>query len=210
MTRILLVDDHAVVRRGLKELLGEAIADATFDEAGSAAEALAKARAADWSIVVLDFSLPDRNGLDVLKELRRLRPGLPLLVLSIYPEEQLAVRALRAGASGYVTKRTAAADLVTAVRKVLAGGQYVSPALAERLAVEIRAGAGKAPQETLSDREYQVFRLLALGNTVKKISEDLGVSPQTVSTHRARILEKMGMTTNAELTQYAIRNRLLE
>jgi two-component system, NarL family, invasion response regulator UvrY len=210
MTRVLLVDDHAVVRRGLKEILGEALADAVFEEAGSGAEALAKARTDDWNVVILDFSLPDRNGLDVLKELRQRLPRLPVLVLSMHPEEQFAVRALRAGAAGYVTKKTAAVDLVTAVRKVLSGGRYVSPSLAERLAVEIRSGTEKAPHETLSDREYQVFRLLAMGNTVKQIGETLSVSPQTVSTHRSRILEKMGLATNAELTQYAIQNRLLE
>jgi two-component system, NarL family, invasion response regulator UvrY len=210
MTRILLVDDYAVVRHGLKEILTDSLADGVFDDAASGGEALEKARADEWDVVILDMSLSDRNGLEVLKELRRLRPKLPVLVLSVYPEEQFAVRALRAGAAGYLTKRTAAADIVAAVRKVLAGGRYVSPALAERLAVEVRAGAEKAPHETLSDREYQVFRLLAMGHTVKEIGEKLAVSPQTVSTHRSRILEKMGLTTNAELTQYAIQNRLLE
>lgn len=210
MTRILLVDDHAVVRRGLREILREGVANAVFEEAGSGAEALAQARASDWNIVILDFSLPDKSGLDVLKELRQIRPRLPVLVLSRHPEEQFAVRALRAGAHGYVTKKTAAADLLTAARKVLAGGKYVSPSLAERLAVEIRSDTEKAPHETLSDREYQVFRLLAMGHTVKEIGEMLAVSPQTVSTHRSRILEKMGLATNAELTQYALQNRLLE
>jgi DNA-binding NarL/FixJ family response regulator len=210
MTRILLVDDHAVLRRGLQEILGEAIAEASFGEAGSAAEALAKAGEEDWDAIVLDFSLPDRNGLEVLRQLRRLRSKVPVLVLSMYPEEQLAVQALRAGANGYVTKRTAAADLVTAVRKVLSGGRYVSPSLAEKLAVGIRAGAEKPPHEKLSDREFQVFRLLALGHTVKQIGLELSVSPQTVSTHRSRILEKMGLGSNAELTQYALQNRLLE
>ena len=210
MTRILLAADYAVVRHGLKEILSHAMADAVFGDAASAAEALEKARAGDWDLAILDTSLPDRSGLDVLKELRQVRPKLPILVLSMYPEEQLAVRALRAGANGYVSKKTAEADLLTAVRKVLAGGRYVSPALAERLAGAIQAGSERAPHETLSDLEYQVFRLLAIGHTVKEIGEKLAVSPQTVSTHRSRILEKMGLTTNAELTQYAIQNRLLE
>ncbi len=210
MIRILLVDDHAVVRRGLREILRESIAEAVFGEAESGAGALEEARAGGWDIVVLDVSLPDRGGLEVLKELRQEHPRLPVLMLSMHPEEQFAVRALRAGASGYVAKKTVAEDIVSAVRRVLAGGRYVSPGLAEQLVVEIRAGAEKALHETLSDREYQVFRLLAMGHTVKEIGEMLAVSPQTVSTHRSRILEKMGLTSNAELTQYAIRNRLLE
>ncbi|HEV8577951.1 MAG TPA: response regulator transcription factor [Thermoanaerobaculia bacterium] len=209
MTRILLVDDHTVVRQGLKQILGETAEALDFGDAANGAEALQQARSGEWDLVVLDMSLPDRSGLDVLKELRQIRPRLPVLVLSMHPEEQLAVRALRAGAAGYVTKRTAAADIATAVNRVLAGGRYVSPALAERLAAELRAGDGKAPHETLSDREYQVFRLLAAGHTVKHIGGQLRLSPQTVSTHRSRILEKMGLSTNAELTQYAIQNRLL-
>jgi DNA-binding NarL/FixJ family response regulator len=210
MTRILLVDDHAVVRQGLRQILSESLPEAVFEDAASGGEAVRKTRESDWDAVILDLSLPGAAGLDVLKELLRLRPKLPVLVLSMHPEEQLAVRVLRAGAAGYLTKKTAAADLLRAVRKVLAGGRYLSPALAERLAAEIRSDSQKAPHETLSDREYQVFRLLALGNTVKRISEKLAVSPQTVSTHRSHILDKMGATTNAELTQYAIQNRLLE
>jgi two-component system, NarL family, invasion response regulator UvrY len=210
MIRILLVDDHEVVRRGLKQILEGALAGAVFVDAASGEEAVRKVRAADWDLVLLDVSLPDQSGLEVLKELRRLRQKLPVLVLSMYPEEQFAVRALRAGAAGYLTKKTVAAELLTAVRKVLAGGRYLTQFLAERLAVEIRAGSQPAPHETLSDREYQVFRLLALGNTVKQISEELSVSPQTVSTHRSHILLKMGLTTNAELTQYAIQDHLLE
>jgi two-component system, NarL family, invasion response regulator UvrY len=209
MIRILLVDDHAVVRQGLKQILQIPVTDAVFGDAETAEEALQKARAEEWDLVILDMSLPDKSGLDVLKELRQAHPKLRVLVLSMHPEEQFAVRALRAGASGYVTKKTAA-ELVTAVRKVLAGGKYVSPSLAERLAMEIRADLQKAPHETLSDREFQVFRRLALGHTVKEIGTMLDLSPQTVSTYRSRLLEKMGLTTNAELTQYALRNGLLE
>jgi two-component system invasion response regulator UvrY len=210
MTRILLADDHLVVRQGLKQILEGSLAGAVFADAASGEEAIRHVRTADWDLVILDMSLPDQSGLEVLKEVRRLRPKLPVLVLSMYPEEQFAVRALRAGAAGYLTKKTVAAELLTAVRKVLAGGRYLSQFLAERLAVEIRVDSQRAPHETLSDREYQVFRLLALGNTVKQISEELFLSPQTVSTHRSHILDKMGLTTNAELTQYAIYNHLLE
>ncbi len=209
MTRILLADDHAVVRQGLKQILLESMRDATFGEASSGEEAIEAGRAGGWDIVILDISLPGKSGLEVLKELRQIQPKLPVLVLSMHPEEQFAVRALRAGAAGYVTKRTATMDLARAVRKVLAGGRYVSASLAERLAAEVRADA-RAPHERLSDREYQVFRMLALGKTVKEISEELGLSPQTVSTHRSRILEKMQLATNADLTEYALANRLID
>jgi two-component system, NarL family, invasion response regulator UvrY len=209
MTRILLADDHDVVRQGLKQILMESIPNLTFGEAPSGKEALRRARSEPWDVVLLDISLPDRSGLDVLKELRREYPALPVLVLSMHPEEQFAVRVLRAGAAGYVTKRTATKDLTAAVKKVLGGGKYVSADLAERLAGEIESGTSKAPHETLSDREYQVFRMLAMGKTVKEIGEELSLTPQTVSTHRSRILEKMKMTTNAELTQYAISGGLL-
>jgi two-component system invasion response regulator UvrY len=210
--RILVADDHEVVREGLKQILKESIPGAEFGDASAGEEALRKARSGDWDVVILDISLPDRSGLDVLKDLRQAQPRLPVLVLSIHPEEQFAVRVLRSGAAGYLTKKAAARDLVTAVRKVLSGGRYVSDTLAERLAgaLEIHTGPAESPHETLSDREYQVFRMLAMGKTVKDIGEELSVSPQTVSTHRTRILEKMGMTTNADLTEYAIQNHLLE
>ena len=209
MTRVLLVDDHAVVRQGLKQVLAESLPDATFGDAASADEALRMVRTANWDIVVLDISLPGKSGIEALKELRAAHPRLPVLVLSMHPEEQFAVRALKAGAAGYVTKRTAARDVVAAVRKVLSGGRYVSASLAERLAAQTQAGSAQAPHETLSDREYQVFRLLAMGKTVKQIGKELDLSPQTVSTHRTHILEKMGMQSNAELIQYAMQNQIL-
>lgn len=210
MIRILLVDDHAVVRQGLKQIVAESLPDATFGDAANADEALRMARTRNWDIVILDISLPGKSGLEALKELRVARPGLPVLVLSMHPEEQFAVRALRAGAAGYLTKRTAAKDLVAAVRKVLAGGKYVSASLAERLAEQVQADSVKAPHETLSDREYQVFRMLAMGKTVKQIGKELVLSPQTVSTHRTHILEKMGMRSNAELIEYARQNQILD
>jgi two-component system, NarL family, invasion response regulator UvrY len=210
MTRVLLVDDHAVVRQGLKQVLAEALPDATFGDAGNADEALRMVRTANWDIVVLDMSLPGKSGIELLKELRAAHPRLPVLVLSMHPEEQFAIRALKAGAAGYVTKRTAARDVVAAVRKVLSGGRYVSASLAERLAAQTQAGSVEAPHETLSDREYQVFRLLAMGKTVKQIGKELDLSPQTVSTHRTHILEKMGLESNAELIQYAMHNQIRE
>jgi len=210
MTRILLVDDHAVVRQGLKQILEDAIADALFGEATGGEEALRMAGAAEWDTVILDISLPGRSGLEVLKELRRAKPRLPVLVLSMYPEEQFGIRVLRAGAAGYLAKKTSAADLVTAVRSVLAGRRYVSPSLAERLAGEIGLAPGRAPHELLSDREFQVFRLLASGKTVTGSAEALGLSVATVSTYRTRILEKMGLSENYDLVQYAIINRLFD
>lgn len=210
MTRILLVDDHAVVRQGLEQILGGAVAGAVFGQAASGEEAVRMAESAEWDLVILDISLPGKSGLDVLKELRRARPTLPVLVLSMHPEEQFGMRVLRAGAAGYVGKRTAVADLVAAVRNVVAGRRYVSPGLAERLVGEIGLAPGRAPHELLSDREFQVFRLLASGKTVTASAEDLGLSVPTVSTYRARILEKMGMKENYELIQYAIVHRLFE
>lgn len=209
MTRILLVDDHAVVREGLKQILADSIRGAAFGEAATGEEALEKARASAWDIVILDMSLPDRTGIEILKDLRQTYPRLPVLVLSMHPEEQFAVRALKAGAAGYVTKRTAAEYIAAAVRKVLSGGKYVSASLAERLAGELGTGV-EAPHERLSDREFQVFRMLSMAKTVKQISEELSLSTQTVSTYRSRILEKMGLTTNDELTEYALQNGLLK
>jgi two-component system, NarL family, invasion response regulator UvrY len=210
MTRILLVDDHAVVRQGLKQILEGAIAGAVFGEAAGGEAASSMVAAADWDAVILDISLPGRSGLEVLKELRRAKPRLPVLVLSMYPEEQFGTRVLRAGAAGYLAKKTSAADLVTAVRNVLAGRRYVSTSLAERLAGKIGLAPGRAPHELLSDREFQVFKLLASGKTVTASAEALALSVATVSTYRTRILEKMGLHENFDLVQYAIINRLFD
>jgi DNA-binding NarL/FixJ family response regulator len=194
----------------LKQVLAESLPEATFGDAANADEALRMVRTASWDIVILDISLPGKSGIEALKELRAAHPRLPVLILSMHPEEQFAVRALKAGAAGYVTKRTAARDVVAAVKKVLSGGRYVSASLAERLAAQTQAGSVETPHETLSDREYQVFRLLATGKTVKQIGRELDLSPQTVSTHRSHILEKMGMQSNAELIQYAMQNQIRE
>jgi two-component system invasion response regulator UvrY len=210
VTAILVADDHAVVRRGLIQLLTDGLPHARFGEAGTAAEAVAAARAGEWDLLVLDISLPGRSGLDALKDVKSARPKLPVLILSMHPEEQFAVRALRAGAAGYLTKQTAPEELLAAVRKVLRGGRYVSASLAERLASEIGGEGGKEPHETLSDREFQVLRLIASGLTLTAIAAKLSISVQTVSTYRARLLEKMGMATNADLTKYAHLHGLIE
>jgi two-component system, NarL family, invasion response regulator UvrY len=210
MIRALVADDHAVVRRGITEVLHEAADIAVHGEAGSGQEALDKVRGGQWDVVLLDLNLPDRNGLDVLRDLKRERPRIPVLILTICSEDQFAVRAFRAGASGYLTKESAPEELVRAVHKVVSGGRYVSPKLAERLACMMAPDSDQPPHEQLSDREDQVFRALASGRTVSQVADDLHLSAKTISTYRTRILEKMGLRTNAELTVYAVRNRLVE
>ena len=207
--RILIVDDHAVVRRGLREILVEEFPGVHVGEAASVAEAVGMTRAGRWDLVILDLNLPGGSGLDALKEIKQLQPRLPVLVLSIYPEDQYAVRVLEAGASGYLTKEMAPAGLVEAARKSIAGGRYVSPALAERLALRLAPGRRDAPHETLSDREFQVLRMIASGRTVGQIAQELGLSVKTVSTYRTRLPDKMGLKNNAELTRYAFANRVI-
>ncbi|MCL7453279.1 MAG: response regulator transcription factor [Anaerolineae bacterium] len=210
MIRVLIADDHAVVRQGLKQILGDTPEMLLAGEATNGQEVLDRVRAETWDVVVLDISMPDRSGLDILKQLRSERPKLPVLVLSMYSEDQYALRVLKAGASGYLTKDSAADELVKAIRKVVSGGRYVSSFLAEKLALEIGADSNKLPHETLSDREFQVLRLIAAGNSVTEIAAELYLSPKTVSTYRARLLQKMNLTTNAELIHYAIRNHLID
>jgi DNA-binding NarL/FixJ family response regulator len=208
--RALIADDHAVLRRGLADVLSEERDIVVRGEAGSCREVLAKLRQGEWDVVVLDLNFPDGNGLDLLREIKRERPKLPILILTIASEDQYAVRALRSGASGYLTKESAPEELVQAVRKVVAGGRYVSPKLAERLAVMIDRDAEQPPHDQLSEREFQVFRLIASGRAVSQVAEELHLSVKTVSTYRARVLEKMNLRTNAELTVYAVRNHLVE
>lgn len=210
MSRILVADDHPVVRQGIKLMLRSEAEPHEIGEAGSAAEVFELLRRQPWDALVLDLNLPDRNGLDVLIDVKARHPALPVLILSVHPESVMAPRLLKAGAAGYLNKESAPADLHTALRKMLGGGRYVSPALAEILAERLVDEAGRLPHETLSEREFQVLRLLADGKTVGEISAVLYLSVNTVSTYRARLLEKMGMTSNAELTRYAIKHRLVE
>jgi two-component system, NarL family, invasion response regulator UvrY len=209
MLRVLIADDHPVVRRGLKEIVAEALPSAAIEEARNGAEALALARTRKPDVVVLDVSMPGRSGLEVLKELKEEYPKVPVLVLSVHPEEQFAVRALKAGAAGYLTKESAPEELVRAIRAVLTGRKYVTPAVAERLAAAVELGAGAAPHEALSDREFHVMRMLASGKSVREVADELALSPKTVSTFRTRLLRKMGMRTNADLTRYAVRRGLV-
>jgi two-component system invasion response regulator UvrY len=210
MIRALIADDHAVVRQGLIQILGNIPEITVAGEAINGQEVLDKVRAEAWDVVILDISMPDCSGLDILKQLKSERPKLPVLVLSMHSEDQYAVRALKAGASGYLTKDSAPDELVKAIRKVVSGGRYVGSCLAERLAFEIGADSSKLPHETLSDREFQVLRLIASGKSVTEIAAELYLSSKTVSTYRVRLLKKMNLKTNAELMHYAMQNHLID
>jgi two-component system, NarL family, invasion response regulator UvrY len=208
--RIMLVDDHPIVRRGLRDILIDAFAGATIHEVGSGREAIASLQLHSWSVMILDLSLPDCSGLDVLKRVRELRPRLPILILSMHSADQFARRAIAAGASGYLTKDAADAELVTAVSKLTRGGKYFGAEVLERVALALHPDREDRPHERLSDREYQVLRMIGSGKTVSEIATELSLSVKTVSTYRARVLEKMKMRTNAELTYYAVRHGLEE
>jgi len=210
MIRILIADDHAILRRGLKEILMRELDSVTWGEAENGEQVLDQIQNRDWDLLILDITMPGRGGLDVLKNLKALRPRLPVLVLSMHPEDQYGKRVLKAGASGYMNKESAPEELMKAVRKLLGGGRYVSPALAETLASDLSQDTGRPAHETLSDREFEVLRKIASGKTVGQIAEELHLSVTTVSTYRARILEKMNMATTAELIRYALRNHLVD
>ncbi|KKM21630.1 hypothetical protein LCGC14_1633480 [marine sediment metagenome] len=207
--RILIADDHAVVRRGLREILSAELSPLEIGEAADAAETLQSIRRDHWDAVVLDITMPGGGGMDVLKQIRSSHPSLPVIVLSMHPEDQYALRALRAGAAGYVTKDAAPEELVAAIRKALSGGKYVSDSLAQRLAAGVAAGLDGPSHSALSDREYEVMCMLAGGTSVSGIAIELSLSVKTVSTYRSRILSKMGMASNAELTRYAMTEGLL-
>lgn len=210
MIKILIADDHAIVREGLKQILLESPDLVVIAEASTGQEVLDKAVKNDLDLVVLDISMPGRGGMDILKEIKSLKPKLPVLILSMYPEEQYAVRVLKSGASGYLTKESAPVELVKAIRQISQGKKYISPSLAEKLAVDLEVSSDKLPHETLSDREYQVMCMIASGKTLKEIADGLSLSIKTISTYRSRILEKMNMKTNAELTHYAVKNSLVD
>ena len=208
--KILIADDHAIFRLGLKEIFANHFPGVTIGEAGTGQDAIEQARKAAWNIVVLDVTMPGRNGVDVLREIRQIRPALPVLMLSMHPEEQYAVRVLKEGAAGYITKIKAPLEIVEAVKIVLAGNKYISPALSKRLMEQLKPGAKKPPHDRLSNREYQVMRLTCSGKSLKEIAGELSISIQTVSTHRARILKKMRLHTSAELIRYALENKLVD
>lgn len=208
--KVLIADDHPVVRHGLKQILAANSDMTVVGEAKNGIEALDLARKLDWDVAILDYSMPDRNGLEVLNELKREFPQRPVLILSMHPEELHARRVLKAGGAGYMNKDSAGEDLAAALRKVVSGGKYVSPSLAEKLAVELTPDAQKPPHETLSDREYRVMWLLASGKPIKRIAKEMFLSPSTISTYRIRILRKLGLATNAEMVHYAVKHQLIQ
>src|SRR4051812_48724360 len=207
--RILIADDHAIVRQGLKQVLAAAFKRASFGEAADSQQTLERVWKERWDVVILDLTMPGRSGLQVLTEIKRAYPKLPVLILSIHPEDQFAVRLLKAGASGYMTKETAPDELVAAIRTAMAGGRYISARLADKMASLLINDAPGAPHEALSDREFLILNLIAAGKSVSVIARELSLSVKTVSTYRGRVLEKMGMSNNAQLVHYAFQNRLV-
>ena len=208
--RILIADDHAVVRRGLKEILADALPGAEFSEAANSDEVLSHLVKTPISLLVLDISMPGRSGVDVLRDVKHAYPRMPVIILSCQPEEQYAVRCLRAGAAAYINKESAPEELALATKKILSGGRYVSSSLAEKLIANLDEDAAKPLHELLSDREFEVMKMIAAGVPLTEIGERLHVSVKTISTYRARIMEKMQMKSNAELTRYAMMNNLID
>ena len=209
MIDILVVDDHAVFRAGLKQLVNDNSGMRIADEANNGEEALKKALKNDYDVILLDITMPGRSGLDIIKELKNQKPQINVLVLTIHPEEQYAMRALKAGASGYLIKESAPVELISAIRKVASGGRYVSSSLAEKLAFEVADKTGKPSYQALSDREYQVMCMLGAGTRLNNIAEELTISVKTVSSYRSRILRKLNLKNNAELIRYIIDNKLV-
>jgi two-component system, NarL family, invasion response regulator UvrY len=207
---VLIADDHEIVRRGLRDLLADEFPKLRVTEARNAQEALEAARKQTWDLILLDIKMPGRSGLEVLEELKKLHSKTPVLVISAFPEEEYALRAFKLGAAAYVSKEGASDELLAAVRKALAGGRYVTPSLAEKLAVALSGEAPAAPHETLSNRELEVLRLVAAGKTIKEVAAELNLSEKTVGTYRLRLSKKMGLSTNVELARYALQHRLVD
>jgi DNA-binding NarL/FixJ family response regulator len=210
MTRILIADDHELVRRGLRQTLTETFRELAVGEAADGGQALLAIEKEPWDLVLLDVNMPGRSGIEVLQDLKRLQPQLPVVVVSAYPEKDYAVRAFKLGAAGYVSKQGASSELIAAVRKALAGGRYITPSLGEALAATVAGEAPAAPHETLSDRELQVLRQVALGKPLKEIASELSLSEKTVGTYRMRIGRKLGLATNVEIARYAARHKLVD
>jgi len=210
MIRLLIVDDHAIVRHGLRQVVAESADIEVAAEAGSSAEAVRLVRENIYDLVLLDISLPDKNGIETLKQIKRDKPALPVIMLSMHAEDEFGVRALKAGASGYVNKKSAHEQLITAIRHVVSGRRYISPDLAEELARSVGESSEKRPHELLSDREFDTLRMLASGKSLTEIAESLSISPKTVSVYRNRLLEKMKLKNNAEIAHYAFKNGLID
>jgi DNA-binding NarL/FixJ family response regulator len=209
MIRILIADDHAIVRKGLKQILLEHYTSAIIGEATDAESLINEVHRAEWDVVICDMSMPGRSGLDALQQIKQSSPKLPVLIMSMYPEDQYALRVLKAGASGYLGKETIHEDIIKAIDTVRLGRKFITPAIAEKLADAFDSGASTKLYESLSDREFDVFKLLASGKSVTEIGEKLSLSATTVSTYRSRIMDKMSMKSNADLTRYALENGLI-
>jgi len=210
MISVLIADDHAILREGLKQILASTPDIVVADEADNGKEIIRKIGERDYDVILLDIAMPGRNGIDICKQLKSIKPHLNVLILSMYPEEQFALRALRAGAAGYLTKKSVSAELITAIRKVSKGERYISSSLAEAMASKITDPTSYPRHESLSDREFEIMCMIAKGRTLTEIARELTLSINTVSTHRARILKKMNLKTNAELTYYSFQNRLVD
>ena len=210
MLKLLLVDDHELIRAGLKQVLHAGLGDLTIGEAKSAEEAMSLLAQQQWDLAITDITMPGRSGLELLVDFKNLRPDMPVLVLSVLAEDEVAVRVLKSGAAGFIHKETSGEELIRAVRKVVAGGKYVSPSLAEKLALRVATPDVDEPHKKLSDREYMVMKMLAAGTTLTQIGKILSLSIKTISTYRSRILEKLKLATNADLTRYALRHKLVE
>jgi len=207
--KILVADDHAIVRKGLKQILLDEYPFGEIEECSNTEELLSKAIDGRWDVIISDISMPGRSGLDALHQIHEAHPRVPVLILSMHPEEQYAIRALKAGASGYCSKDLAHDELVNAVRRVLSGRKYITPTLAETLATQLEQETQAEPHKCLSDREFEVFKLLAAGKAVSEIAESLRLSATTISTYRSRVLSKMNLKTNSDLTRYALENKLI-
>lgn len=210
MIRLLIVDDHAIVRHGLRQVVSEASDIVVQSEAGSSQDAVRMLREQEFDMVLLDISLPDRNGIETLKLIKRDKPSLPVIMLTMHSEDEFGVRALKAGASGYLTKQSAHDQLLVAIRQVAAGRRYISPALTEELVRTIGEPSGRLPHELLSDREFDTLRMLASGKSLSEIAQMFSISPKTVSVYRTRLLEKMKLKNNAEIAHYAVKNGLID
>jgi two-component system, NarL family, invasion response regulator UvrY len=210
MIRVLIVDDHEITRRGLKHIFADAFPQVQVGEAKNSQTALELFLKQEWDLVLADINIPGRNGLEVLEEVKRLRPRTPVLVLSAYPEEEFAIRALKLGASGYLNKSRVSEEILAAAKKALAGGKYVTASLAEKLAASLGGNVQQTPHESLSSRELQVLRMVASGRTIKEIAFELALSEKTIGTYRMRIAKKLGLASNVELTRYALKHRLVD
>ncbi len=208
--RVLIIDDHQIVRRGLQELLADAFPEPETGEAANSQQALELLTSRSWDLVLLDINIPGRSGLDLLQDIKRLRPKLPVVVVSAYPEEEFAIRSFKLGASGYLNKNLGSEEMLAAVRKALSGGTYVTATLAEKLAAALGKDVPQEPHETLSTRELQVLRLIAVGKTIKEVAADLALSEKTIATYRSRLAQKLALSTNVELARYALRHGLVD